>query len=416
MTQHTTTPRVVVTGLGALTPLGQGIAPTWRAILGGVSGAGPITAFDATAFDVRIACQVNDFDPTATIDRRLAKHLDRFAQLALAAAQMAVQDAGLTITPELAPDVGVVIGSGIGGMATWEKNHTALVEKGPGRVSPYLIPMMISDMAAGVVSMTIGAKGPNMSIVTACASSANAIGEATEMIRRGAAKLIISGGAEATVTPLSIAGFANMKALSTRNDDPQHASRPFDRTRDGFVMGEGAGIVVLEELEHAKARGAQIYGEILGYGATGDAYHMTAPDPVGTGASAAMRLALKQAGLGLDQIEYINAHGTSTPANDRIETLAIKQVFGDLAYRIPVSSTKSMTGHLLGAAGAIEVIFCLLGMRDRVIPATINYTEPDPECDLDYVPNTPRESPFRIAMSNSLGFGGHNASLIVGAL
>lgn len=416
MTQHTNTPRVVVTGLGALTPLGQGVAPIWRAILDGVSGVGPITAFDATDFDVRIAGQVNDFEPTATIDRRLAKHLDRFAQLALVAAQMAVQDAGLEITAELAPQVGVVIGSGIGGMATWEKNHTALVERGPGRVSPYLIPMMISDMAAGVVSMTIGAKGPNMSIVTACASGSNAIGEATEMIRRGAAKIMVSGGAEATVTPLSIAGFANMKALSTRNEDPQHASRPFDRTRDGFVMGEGSGIVVLEELEHARARGAHIYGEILGYGATGDAYHMTAPDPEGTGASEAMRRALAQAKLTPEQIGYINAHGTSTPANDRIETLAIKQAFGAQAYRVPVSSTKSMTGHLLGAAGAVELIFCLLAMRDRVIPATINYTEPDPECDLDYVPNTPRESTFRVAMSNSLGFGGHNASLIVGAL
>jgi 3-oxoacyl-[acyl-carrier-protein] synthase II len=408
------TPRVVVTGVGAVTPVGFGIDATWQSILQGVSGANCITAFDTEGFDVRFACEVKDFEPTDHIDRKLAKHLDRFVQFALVAARMAVQDAGLEVTEELAPQVGVVIGSGIGGMTTWEKQHTNLIEKGPNRVSPYLIPMMISDMAAGIVSIEVGGRGPNMSIVTACASGSNAIGEAVEMIRRGSAPIIISGGAEATITPISVAGFASMKALSARNDDPLQASRPFDRTRDGFVMGEGSGIVVLEEYEHAKARGAKIYGEILGYGATGDAYHMTAPDPEGRGARAAMEAALRQAKLAPEQISYINAHGTSTPANDKIETLAVKQAFGDVAYRIPMSSTKSMTGHLLGAGGAIELIFCMLAMRDSIVPATINYSEPDPECDLDYVPNTPREQAINICMSNSFGFGGHNASLIVG--
>ncbi len=409
-----TAPRVVVTGVGAITPLGNDIESTWQAILHGVSGAGPITAFDTEAFDVRFACEVKGFDPHAFMDRRVAKHLDRFAQLAVAAAKMAYTDSGLEITPESSPDVGVVIGSGIGGMATWEKQTAILLERGPHRVSPYLIPMLISDMAAGQVSIELGARGPNMSIVTACASSGNAIGEATEMIRRGSAKVMITGGAEATITPLAIAGFSSMKALSERNDDADHASRPFDRGRDGFVMGEGAGVLVLEEYEHARARGARIYGEILGYGATGDAYHMTAPDAEGRGAITAIERALRQAQCLPAQIDYVNAHGTSTPANDRIETMAIKQVFGDAAGRVPISSTKSMTGHLLGAGGAVELIFCLRTIAEGVVPATINYCEPDPECDLDYVPNTPRQVHVDIAMSNSFGFGGHNASLIVG--
>jgi len=411
-----TTPRVVVTGVGAITPLGLDVESTWQAVLQGRSGAGPLTAFDSTAFDVHFACQANDFDPEAFMDKRLAKHLDRFAQLALASAKMAIAHSGLEITDALSPEVGVIIGSGIGGLSTLEKQHSILVEKGPNRVSPYLIPMLISDMAAGIVSIELKARGPNMSVVTACASSGNAIGEAVEMIRRGSARAIIAGGAEATITPLAVSGFASMKALSTRNDDPAHASRPFDRTRDGFVMGEGAGTVILEEYEFARARGANILGEVLGYGATGDAYHMTAPDAEGRGAIAAMDQALRQAGLTPDQVEYINAHGTSTPANDRIETMAIKTLFGDAAYRVPVSSTKSMTGHLLGASGAVEMIFCLLAMRDNVLPPTINYVEPDPECDLDYVPNTPRHAAITRAMSNSFGFGGHNASLVVGKI
>ena len=409
-----TASRVVVTGVGAITPLGIGIEATWQSLVRGDSGAGPITAFETEGFDARFACEVKGFNPDEYMDRRTSKHLDRFCQFAVSAAKMAQADAGLEITEETAADVGVIIGSGIGGMATWEKQHAILLERGPNRVSPYLIPMLISDMAAGAVSIELGATGPNMGVVTACASSAHAIGEATETIRRGAAKVMITGGAEATITPLAVAGFASMKALSTRNDDPAHASRPFDATRDGFVMGEGAGILVLEEYEHAKARGANILGEILGYGASGDAYHMTAPELSGKGATACMTTALKQAGL--DRVDYINAHGTSTPANDKIETTALKQLFGDAAYRIPVSSTKSMTGHLLGAGGAVELIICLRAIREGIIPATINYREPDPECDLDYVPNEARRQQIRTAMSNSFGFGGHNAALIVGGV
>lgn len=410
------TPRVVVTGVGAVTPVGIGVAETWQAILQGRSGAAPITAFDPEGFDARFACEVHGFDSDQYMDRRLAKHLDRFAQFALAAAKMAMQDSGLEITETLAPDVGVVIGSGIGGVTTWEKQHTVLLEKGPNRVSPYMIPMMISDMAAGAVSIELGARGPNMAVVTACASSGNAIGEAAEMVRRGSAKAVITGGSEAAVTPLSIAAFASMKALSFRNDDPAHASRPFDFTRDGFVMGEGAGVLVLEEYDFARARGARIYGEVLGYGATGDAYHITAPDPSGRGAIAAMERALQQAGLSPEQIGYINAHGTSTPANDKTETAAVKAVFGAAAAGIPMSSTKSMTGHMLGAAGAIELILCLLAIRDGMLPPTINYETPDPECDLDCVPNAARAAAITAAMSNSFGFGGHNASLIVGKI
>ena len=408
------TPRVVITGVGAVTPLGIGIDATWQSILRGVSGAGPITSFDVSQYDARFACEVKGFEPTDYVDRKAAKHMDRFVQFSVVAGQMALKDSGLEITEENASDIGVVIGSGIGGMATWEKQHAILLERGPSRVSPYLIPMMICDMAAGMVSIELGARGPNMCVVTACASGANAIGEAAEMIRRGSSKMMVTGGSEAAIVPVSIAGFASMKALSFRNDDAEHASRPFDATRDGFVMGEGSGIIILEEYEHARARGAHIYGEICGYGATGDAYHMTSPDLSGRGGIAAMTAALKQAGISPEQVGYINAHGTSTPANDRIETLAIKKAFGDCAYQIPVSSTKSMTGHLLGAAGAIELIFCLLAMRDNVIPATTNYSTPDPDCDLDYVPNTPREGKINYALSNSLGFGGHNATLVVG--
>ena len=410
------TPRVVVTGVAAITPVGIGVDASWQALLAGTSGAAAITAFDAEGYDARFACEVKGFNPLDYLDRRVAKHTDRFVQFALAASRMAISDAGLEITESLAPDTGVVIGSGIGGMHTWETQHTALITRGPNRVSPYLIPMLISDMASGMVSIEFGARGPNMAIVTACASGSNAIGEASEMIRRGAAKIMITGGAEATITPLAIAGFSSMKALSFRNDDPEHASRPFDKTRDGFVMGEGSGILILEEYEFARARGANIYGEILGYGATGDAYHMTAPDSAGVGAAAAMERAMKQARLSPEQIGYINAHGTSTAANDKLETLAVKRVFGDVAYRTPISSTKSMTGHMLGAGGAVELIFCLLALRENVLPPTVNYTTPDEECDLDYIPNTPREAHVRTAMSNSFGFGGHNASLIVGKI
>ncbi len=408
------TPRVVITGVGAVTPLGIGIDATWQSILRGVSGAGPITSFDVTEYNARFACEVKGFEPTDFMTPKAAKHMDRFVQFSVVAGQMALKDAGIELGEENGAECGVVIGSGIGGMATWEKQHAILLERGPNRVSPYLIPMMICDMAAGMVSIELGARGPNMCVVTACASGANAIGEAAEMIRRGSAKMMVTGGAEAAIVPVSIAGFASMKALSFRNDDAEHASRPFDATRDGFVMGEGAGIVVLEEYEHARARGAHIYGELCGYGATGDAYHMTSPDLSGRGGIAAMQAAMRQAGVTPEQIGYINAHGTSTPTNDRIETMAIKKAFGDCAYQIPVSSTKSMTGHMLGAAGAVELIFCLLAMRDNVIPATTNYTTPDPECDLDYVPNTTREGKINYALSNSLGFGGHNATLVVG--
>ncbi len=409
-----TAPRVVITGIGMLSPLGHSVEATWQAILRGESGAGPITHFDAEGYDARFACEVKGFDPSAFMDRKVARHLDRFAQIGLAAAKEAVADSGLEITDANAERIGVVVGSGIGGIATFEKQHSILLEKGPGRVSPYLIPMLISDMAAGIISIETGARGPNMAIVTACASSAHSIGEAVEMVRRGAATAVITGGAEATICPVAMAGFSSMKALSFRNADPRRASRPFDRQRDGFVMGEGAGILVVEDYAHAAARGATIYGEVLGYGATGDAYHMTSPDLEGRGAISVMRRALAQAGLDPGQLGYINAHGTSTPLNDRVETAAIKDVFGEAAYRVPVSSTKSMTGHLLGAAGAMEAIFCVLGMRDQVIPATINYEEPDPDCDLDYVPNTPRAAAYTTAMSNSFGFGGHNACLIIG--
>jgi len=412
--ERMTASRVVVTGVGAITPLGLDIETTWQSLVQGRSGAAPVSAFSAEGFDARFACEVKGFEPTDYLDRRTARHLDRFCQFAVVAARMAQADAGLEITEELSPEVGVIIGSGIGGMTTWEKQHAIMLERGPNRVSPYLIPMLIGDMAAGAVSIELGATGPNIGVVTACASSAHAIGEATETIRRGSAKAMITGGAEATITPLAVAGFASMKALSTRNDDPAHASRPFDLTRDGFVMGEGAGILVLEEYEHAKQRGARMLGEIIGYGASGDAYHMTAPDTSGRGAVLCMSRALRQAGL--ERVDYINAHGTSTPANDKIETLALKQLFSDAAYRIPTSSTKSMTGHLLGAGGAVELIICLRAIREGVIPPTINYREPDPDCDLDYVPNEARQATLRTAMSNSFGFGGHNAALIVGAV
>jgi len=405
--------RVVITGLGAVSPLGTGAEKMWQALTRGESGVAPITLFDASCYDTRFAGEVKDFDPLAFMERRDLKHMDRFVQFAVAASRMAVEDAGLSINEENGERVGVLIGSGIGGTWTWEANHRLLVEKGPHRISPFFIPMMIGDMASGQVSMLLGAKGPNSNVATACATSTHAIGDAAEIIKRGAAEVMIAGGAEAAVSPLAVAGFCAMKALSTRNEEPVKASRPFDAKRDGFVISEGAGVVVLERMDVALARKARIYGEVIGYGMSADAYHMTASHPTGDGAARAMQAALNDAGLAPSEIDCINAHGTSTPLNDKSETLAIKRVFGDFAYRVPTSSTKSMTGHLLGAAGGIEVIICLLAMRDGIIPPTINYEFPDPECDLDYVPNRARRAEIKTAMSNSFGFGGHNATLIL---
>lgn len=404
--------RVVVTGLGLITPLGIGVEPTWQNILAGRSGIGPITSFDATGFDTRIAGEIKDFKPEAFLAPKQVKRMDRFTQLAVAAATLAVQDAGLEITDELKPQVGSIVGVGLGGLSTIEKYHQILLEKGPHRLSPFFIPMLIANMAPGLVAMHFGAQGPNTSTVTACASGAHAIGDAFKCIQRGVAKVMITGGVESVITPLAVAGFNAMKALSTRNEEPQRASRPFDRERDGFVMAEGGGMLILEELAFAKARGAKIYAEIVGYGLTGDAYHMTAPSPDGAGAVLCMQQALRDAGLAPEDIDHINAHGTSTQLNDLSETLAIKKVFGPRAYQIPISATKSMTGHLLGGAGAVEAIFSVLSLVDQVAPPTINYEHPDPECDLDYVPNTARPLPLRTVMSNSFGFGGTNAVLI----
>ena len=406
--------RVVVTGVGLLTPVGNGVDATWRALLDGVSGAGPITQFDATPdFDVRFAAEVKGFDPEKYLERKEARRMDRFAQFAIAASQEAMESAGLANKPA---DVdfdrmGVIIGSGIGGIATFEDQARTMVERGPKRISPFFVPMFIPDIAAGHVSMRFGARGPNYCTVSACASSAHAIGDAYRLIQNGDADLMIAGGTEATVTPMTIAGFANMKALSSRNDSPETASRPFDKTRDGFVLGEGSGIVILEELEHAKKRGANILGEMIGYGQSGDAYHLTAPAPEGAGAQLAMKAALKDAGLNPTDVDYVNAHGTSTPMNDLNETLAVKAVLGEHAHNIVMSSTKSMTGHLLGAAGAIEAVFLTLILRNGVIPPTINFSEPDPACDLNYAHSGKIERNVDVAISNSFGFGGHNVCL-----
>lgn len=408
--------RVVVTGVGAVSPIGLTVEDNWEAIVAGRSGLGPITHFDAKGrgFGTQIAAEVKGFEPTKRLGLKEARRMDRVIQFAVVAAQDAVQHARLEITPENAERVGVIVGSGIGGLATLEQQATVLAEKGPKRVSPFLIPMMIADMPAGQVSISLGAKGTNFCPVSACATSAHAIGEATESIRRGAADVIIAGGTEAAITPLSIAGFGSMTALSTRNDEPQRASRPFDRDRDGFVMGEGAAMLILEELEHARARGATILGEVLGYGSTADANHITQPAPGGEGGVRAMKIAMAGAGLRPEQIDYLNAHGTSTQLNETLETASIKTAFGDYAYRLPISSTKSMTGHLLGAAGALEAIYCLKAIETSIIPPTINYEVPDPTCDLDYVPNEPRQADLTYVMTNSLGFGGHNVSLIIG--
>lgn len=406
--------RVVVTGFGCLTPVGNDVATTWRSLLAGKSGAGPITKFDPAKFPVRFAAEVKGFDPVVFMDRKEAKRADAYTQYAVAAAVQAMQDAGFAAGNGYDPErTGVIIGSGIGGLRSFEEQHDVYKERGPSKISPFFIPMFIADIAAGIVSMRFNAKGPNYATVSACATSAHAIGVAFRAIQYGDADIILSGGAEATVTPMAIGGFANMKALSERNDSPETASRPFDATRDGFVMGEGSGVVILEELEHARKRGARIYAEIVGYGATGDAYHLTAPAPDGEGAQRAMRRAMQDAGLKPGDVQYINAHGTSTPANDLNETKAIKAVFGDEAKKLNVSSTKSATGHMLGAAGAVEFIFSALAVREGKVPPTINYQTPDPECDLNYTPNQAATREMTVALTNSFGFGGHNVTLAV---
>jgi beta-ketoacyl-acyl-carrier-protein synthase II len=403
--------RVVITGLGAVTPLGNSVATTWENVIAGKSGVGKLTRVDASQFPAVVAAELKDFDPANFMDKKDARKMDRFTQYAVASALMAVEDAKLEINDTNADRVGVWIGSGIGGMETYEQQFTIFQEKGYRRVSPFFVPMLIPDMASGQVSITLGAKGINSCTVTACASGANSIGDAFKVIERGDADVMVTGGCEAPITNMSLAGFSAAKALST-NPDPATASRPFDLNRDGFVMGEGAGIIILESLEHAIQRGANIYAEIVGYGATGDAYHITAPAPEGEGGVRAMRMALKDAGINPEDVDYMNAHGTSTHYNDKYETLAIKQVFQEHAKKLAVSSTKSMTGHLLGAAGAVEAIFSIKAIEDGIIPPTINYETPDPECDLDYVPNKARKQEVRTVLSNSLGFGGHNATLV----
>ena len=404
--------RVVITGMGAITPLGNDVETFWRNVVAGRSGVGPITLFDASAMKTRIAAEVKGFDPEAWFGRKEARRMDRYAQFALAATQQALQDARLDPAHVDRERVGVILGTGIGGIGALVQGVETLMTRGPDRISPFMVPMMLADTAPGLIAIAYGFRGPNMAVVTACASGTNAIGEAMHLIRRGDADVVIAGGAEAAILPVAVAAFNVMGAISTRNEEPERASRPFDRTRDGFVMGEGAGILILERLEHARARGARIYAEVVGYGTSADAYHNTAPLENGEGAALAMRRALADAGLSPRDIDYINAHGTSTPLNDKSETQAIKAVFGEAAYDVPISSTKSMIGHLLGAAGAVEAIVCIRAITDGVIPPTINYEHPDPECDLDYVPNVARRRPVRTAMSNSFGFGGHNACVI----
>ena len=403
--------RVVVTGVGAVTPLGNDVETTWNNIVSGVSGIGPLTRVNADDFPAKVAAEVKDFDPTAYLDKKDARKMDRFAQFAVAASIMAVKDADLDINEENSDKIGVWIGSGIGGMETFETQHNNFLQKGYRRVSPFFVPMLIPDMAAGQVSITIGARGVNSCTVTACATGTNSIGDAFKVIQRGDAIAMITGGAEAPITNMSVAGFCANTALST-NPDPKTACRPFDADRDGFILGEGAGIIVLEELEHALARGAHIYAEIVGYGSTGDAYHITAPAPGGEGGARAMKMAINDGGLKPEEIDYINAHGTSTGYNDKFETAAIKSVFEDHATKLAISSTKSMTGHLLGAAGGVEAIISVLSIKEGIIPPTINYHTPDPECDLDYVPNEARKQDIKVALSNSLGFGGHNATIV----
>jgi 3-oxoacyl-[acyl-carrier-protein] synthase II len=405
--------RIVVTGIGAVTPLGIGKDAYWKNLTAGVCGVGPITLFDTERFDVKIAAEVKDFDPTAYVDRKEAKRMDRFVQFAVAASLLALEDAGLSVTDQNAERVGVVIGSGIGGLQTLEDQVRILVEKGPSRVSPFLVPMMIGNMASGHVSILTGAKGPNSCTTTACASSAHALGDSLEILRRGAADVMITGGAEAGVVPVSIAGFANMKAMASNfNDNPTAASRPFDANRSGFVIGEGAGILILETLEHAEARGAHIYAEIAGYGMTADAYHMSSPPPDGNGVARALSYALKNAGLEPEQVQHVNAHATSTPLGDKAEIAALRSVFGDHFDSLAVCATKSMTGHLLGGAGGIEAAATVLSIAESLVPPTINYDTPDPDCVVDCVPGVARKMNVDVAVCNNFGFGGHNAVLV----
>ncbi|MBD3918205.1 beta-ketoacyl-ACP synthase II [Paenibacillus sp. PR3] len=406
--------RVVVTGMGVMTSLGNDLEQFWGNLMEGKSGVSLVEAFDVSEYPTRIAAEIKGFNPELYADKKEARKMDRFVQFAVAASKKAVEDAGLAIGENADPErVGVMIGSGIGGLGTWEDQHNILLEKGPKRVSPFFIPMMIANMASGQVSMATGAKGPNSTAVTACATGTHSIGDSYKMIQRGDAEVMICGGAEATIRPTGMAGFCAMRAMSVRNDEPEKASRPFDIDRDGFVMGEGSGVLVLESLEHAQKRGARIYAEVIGYGMSGDAHHMTEPDP--DGAARCMTRALKDAAIAPEEIDYINAHGTSTPVGDRSETLAVKKAFGDYAYKVAISSTKSMTGHLLGAAGGVEAVILGLTIKNGIIAPTINLDNPDPECDLDYVPNTPRKANVRTALSNSFGFGGHNATIVMRA-
>ncbi len=406
------TRRVVVTGLGMVTPLGVGVEKNWEAVCAGKSGIGPITKFDATGFSSRIAGEVKDFAAEDFLEKQMIRRFDEFVHYAVAGARMAMEDSGLKIDADNAHRVGCVTGSGLGGLSMLEHFHSVLLEKGPRKVSPFFIPGIIVNMVPGQIAIEYGAKGPNLSTVTACAASSHAIGESFRMIREGIADAIITGGTEATVTPLGFSGFCSMRALSTRNDEPEKASRPFDLDRDGFIMSEGAGIIILEEMEHALERGADIYAEMVGYGLTADAYHVSAPDPDGTGAIGCMKMALADSGIKPEDLDYINAHGTSTKLNDLAENRAIKALFGEHAYRLAISSTKSMTGHLLGAAGGVEAIFTVLTIKRGIIPPTINYETPDPDCDLDYVPNKARQVKVRTALSSSFGFGGANACLV----
>lgn len=408
---HTRERRVVITGMGTLTPIGIGLRPFWEALVAGKSGVGQITLFDASGLDTRIAAEVKGFDPSEYMEKKEVRRMDRYAQMAVAAAAMAIQDAKLDLDSIDRERIGCWIGSGVGGIQTLEGQARTLVERGPSRISPFFVPMMIANMASGQVSIMFGLKGPNACTVTACASGAHSIGDAFRIVQRGDADIMVAGGAEAGVSLLAMAGFCAARALSRRNDEPERASRPFDAERDGFVMGEGAGILVLESLESALSRGAHIYAELVGYGATADAYHITAPAPEGAGAAKAIRLALEDGGIEPHEVDYINAHGTSTELNDYYETLAIKAALGEAAEKVAVSSTKSMTGHLLGAAGGVEAIASVMAIHEGIIPPTINYENPDPRCDLDYVPNEARHQPVRVALSNSFGFGGHNAVL-----
>jgi 3-oxoacyl-[acyl-carrier-protein] synthase II len=405
--------RVVVTGIGIISPVGIGKEKYWSSLTGGVSGIGPVTKFDTSGFPTKIAGEVSDFDPTEYFDRKEARRMDRFSQFAVAATKIAIEDAGLSLENANLARAGVILGSGIGGMETLEEQARVLLEKGSSRISPFFVPMMICNMASGYVSIHFGFKGPNTTVVTACAAGTNAIGDAFKTIQRNDADIMVTGGTEAAITSLAFAGFCAMKAMSTRNDEPTRASRPFDLERDGFVMGEGSGILILEELEFAQKRGAKIYAEMIGYGATADAHHITAPAPGGEGAASSMLQALKDGEINAADVDYINAHGTSTDLNDKFETMAIKSVFGERAKEIAISSTKSMTGHLLGAAGAIELIACIMAIGTGIIPPTINYENPDPDCDLDYVPNKAKAKEVKVALSNSLGFGGHNGTLAI---